>query len=55
VASYAIGSFAAYEAFGPRVIDSFLQRLATFPADEAPEERQEAEVSLTGDVSLILV
>jgi len=55
VANYAIGSFAAYEAFGPRVIDSFLQRLATFPADEAPEERQEAEVSLTDDVSLILV
>jgi preprotein translocase subunit SecA len=55
VANYAIGSFAAYEAFGPRVIDSFLQRLATFPAEEAPEERREAEVSLTDDVSLILV
>ena len=55
VADYAIWSFAAYEAFGPRVVDDFLQRLATFPAEKAPEERREAEVSLTQDVSLILV
>ena len=55
VADFAIGSFAAYEGFGPRVVDSFLQRLATFPTEKAPQERQEAEVSLTEDVSLILV
>jgi len=55
VANYAIGTFAAYEAFRPRVVDSFLQRLATFPGDRAPKEPQDTDASLAEDVSFILV
>ena len=54
VADYAIESFAEFERFKLRVLDAFLQRVATFPAAEASADRQGERVSLAEEASLVM-
>ncbi len=54
VADYAIESFTEFEMFKLRVLDAFLQRVATFPAAEASADGRGERVSLAEEASLVM-